>query len=115
VTHSVLFAGVQVGKGACVRNSIIMHDSLVGEEGRVEDAIIDKRCRLGPKAVVGRGDRAVVNRRFPGHLDSGITVIGKGAILPARIEVGKNCIVNPGADLASLAGHRLEDGETVPA
>jgi glucose-1-phosphate adenylyltransferase len=112
VVNSVLFAGVQVGKGARVRDSIIMHDSVVGDDAWVEHAIVDKQCRLGPKAVVGRGDPAVANRRFPGHLDSGITVIGKGATLPARIEVGKNCIVNPGADLEALAGRRIEDGET---
>jgi glucose-1-phosphate adenylyltransferase len=114
VSHSVIFAGVRIGKGARVRNSIVMADTEIGDDCRVDTAIIDKVCRLGAGAAIGRGDPSVANRRFPGHLDSGISVVGKAARVPAGASVGKNCIVFPGADLGGGPA-RVEDGETVEA
>ena len=113
VRSSVLFPGVTVGKGARVSDSIIMHDTIVGEACQVDCAILDKQCRVGAGAVVGAGDPTVANRRSPTHLDSGITVIGRGASLPPGLRLGKNCIVHPRVDLGRLGVERVADGETV--
>ncbi len=115
VSRSVIFAGVRIGRGARVRNSIIMQDTEVAEGCQVEDAIIDKQCRIGAGTVIGCGDPRVANRQNPGHLDCGITVIGKAALLPPGIAVGKNCIIHPGTDLRGREYRRIEDGDTVPA
>ena len=42
VENSVIFRSVHVGKGACVRNSIIMQDSIIGDNAIVEHCITDK-------------------------------------------------------------------------
>ncbi len=113
VENSVIFPGVRIGKGARVRDSIIMHDSAVGDGCRVEYAVIDKRCVLGPGTIIGEGRADVANRKFPGHLDCGISVVGKTVVIPGGTMVGKNCIIAPRVDLTAHGAVRLEDGETV--
>jgi glucose-1-phosphate adenylyltransferase len=113
VENSVLFAGVRIARGARVRDSIVMHDTTVGGGCRVEYAIVDKHCVLGAGASIGAGEASVANREFPGHLDCGISVIGKGAVIPPGLSIGKNCIIYPGVDLGRLGMKRVEDGETV--
>ncbi|HSB70686.1 MAG TPA: sugar phosphate nucleotidyltransferase [Candidatus Methylomirabilis sp.] len=113
VAQSVLFPGVEVKKGAVVRDSIVMQDTLVGAGCRVEYSIIDKQCRLGAGAVIGSGTGASPNRKFPTHLDCGISVIGKGVVLPDGARVGKNCIIYPGVDLTRRKVQNVDEGETI--
>jgi len=113
VSESVLFPGVHVGPGARVHRSVVMQDCVLFEGCEVEAAILDKLAVVGAGAVVGRGDGATANRRFPTHLDTGITVLGKQAVIPPRAAVGSNCLVFPGLDLAALGLAAVADGETV--
>jgi glucose-1-phosphate adenylyltransferase len=113
VENSVLFPGVRIEKGARVRDAIIMQDVVVGEGCQVEYAILDKLCVLGPKAAVGVGDAAVPNQKFPSHLDCGITVIGKSAVIRPGLQIGKNCIIGPRVDLSTQSLTRVADGETI--
>jgi glucose-1-phosphate adenylyltransferase len=92
-----------------------MQDTSVGEGCRVEYSIIDKQCDLGAGSMIGMGSGAVANRRFPGVLDCGITVVGKGVVIPAEVRVGKNCIIYPGVNLARRRLQTVEEGETVMA
>jgi glucose-1-phosphate adenylyltransferase len=96
VENSVLSPGVVVEKGAVVRDSVIFEDSIIESGAVVDLAICDKRVRIGSNAVVGHGDnKDVPNRDFPSHLYTGITLVGKGAVLPPNITVGRNCIIHP--------------------
>jgi glucose-1-phosphate adenylyltransferase len=90
VVRSVLFPGVTVPAGAEVHDSIVMHDTWLGRESRVDRAIVDKQVRIGDGAVVGEGPTGVPNAACPEHLSSGLTVIGKGAQIPDGIHVGRN-------------------------
>ena len=112
VISSVLFPGVEVAAGASVRDSVVMSDTVLGPACRVSRSIVDKGCSIGGGAVVGVGDAHVANRLSPSHLDCGITVIGKEAIVPQGFAVGTNCIVHPGVDLGRLSLRQLDDGET---
>ncbi len=114
VEGSVLSPGVVIEAGAVVRNSIIMHDARVEGGARVENVVADKGVVFGRDCFVGDpslGDS--VCKKFPTHLDQGLTVIGKKATIPKRCRVGKNCCVFPGADLGVLDIEVLEAGETV--
>ncbi len=44
VENSVLFRGVKVGKGSVIRNSIVMQDSVIGENVRLDCVITDKNA-----------------------------------------------------------------------
>jgi glucose-1-phosphate adenylyltransferase len=105
VVRSVLFPGVVVPRGAVVRDSIVMQDTLVGRDAVVDRAIVDKQVRIGAGAIVGHGDADVANRACPEHLASGLTLVGKGAVLPAGVHVGRN------ARIGAYVGEGKFDGD----
>ena len=47
VENSILFRGVKVGKGAVVRNSILMQDTNVGAKCEISCVISDKNVVIG--------------------------------------------------------------------
>ena len=114
VVNSVLSPGVMVGKGATVRDSILLHDCVIAEGATVDLAILDKRVRVGQGAVVGLGgDKATPNRQQPKHLYTGITLIGKGAEVPAGTTIGRNCVVEPYRQTGDYPGPHIATGESV--
>ncbi|RED61714.1 glucose-1-phosphate adenylyltransferase subunit GlgD [Cohnella lupini] len=46
VFNSILFRGVKVAKGAVVRNSIVMQNGIIGEDGSLENCILDKEVEI---------------------------------------------------------------------
>lgn len=108
----VLFPGVRVGKGSRIRDSILMNNTVVGPDSVIEQAIIDKTCVVDRQCRVGIGDNTA-NSEYPHLLDTGITVIGKSAVLPPGTAVGKNVLVFPEVSPTDLPGSQLKDGATV--
>ncbi len=49
VENSILFRGVKVGKGAVVRNSIVMQDNIIGENASINCVITDKYVVISDK------------------------------------------------------------------
>ena len=91
VVNSVLSPGVRVGVGAVVRDSIVMFDSVIRSGAVVDRSILDKEVVVGPGALVGDGpfaDRP--NKQEPGRLNTGITVVGKRAVIPRGVRIGRN-------------------------
>jgi glucose-1-phosphate adenylyltransferase len=100
VVNSVLSPGVRVDVGAVVRDSIVMFDSVIRSGAVVDRAILDKEVVVGPGAIIGDGpfdDRP--NKQEPGRLNTGITVIGKRAVVPRGTRIGRN--VKVAADVRS--------------
>lgn len=46
VENCILFKGVKVEKGAVVKNSILMQDTIIGENAKVAHIIADKNCNI---------------------------------------------------------------------
>jgi len=114
VVHSVLSPGVVVEHGAVVRDSIVMFDTVVRERAVLHRAIVDKDCDIGQGATVGFGDDLRPNRREPERLYSGLTLVGKRAEVPAGVQIGRNCRIDPGARREDFRRKRLiRSGETV--
>jgi glucose-1-phosphate adenylyltransferase len=111
--NSVLSPGVVIERGASVKDSIIMHDSVIRQGARVERSIIDKEVSVGEDSVVGAGDSGIVNVRFPDHVYSGLTLVGKKARIPTQCRIGTNCIVYPDILERDFPAPWLKDGETL--
>lgn len=95
VHNSILSPGVKTHRDAVISDSIIFHDTTVGEKSIIENCIVDKVVTIGDSVIIGQG-KCVPNKKFPSHLFSGISIVGKKAIIPSLCHIGKNCIVNPG-------------------
>ena len=78
----------------------------------MDRAIIDKGVVIGAGAVVGEGPLDVPNRQFPDRVNTGITLVGKSASVPAGARVGRNVIVSPDRTVDGFPSV-VESGETV--
>ena len=112
VERSVLSPGVRVEAGAVVRDSIVFNDAVIKAGAVVDRAILDKGAVVGARAVVGVGPSDVVNRDFPDRLTTGISLVGKGAVVPGGVRVGRNVIVRPDSREADFGGD-VSSGATV--
>ncbi len=116
VVNSVLSPGVRVDVGAVVRDSIVMFDSVIRSGAVVDRAILDKEVVVGPGAIIGDGpidDRP--NRQEPGRLNTGITVVGKRAIIPRAARIGRNVKVAAYVRTSDFSGRVVRSGESVEA
>src|SRR5262249_34701729 len=90
VVNSILFPGVRIEPQAVVKDSIVMHDTVVATGATLDRAIVDKDVRIGRGTRLGHGDEMTPNRACPEHLSSGLVVVGKRARLPEGLTVGRN-------------------------
>ena len=113
VQNSILSPGVRVEKGAEVIDSVIMQDSCIGAGAHLFRVIADKNTRFGAGAIVGGEEADEPNEKYPEHLYSGLTVIGKRAAVPEGLRIAANTIVEPHAGESSFASIALSVGSYV--
>jgi glucose-1-phosphate adenylyltransferase len=113
VSNSVLSPHVYVEEGAHVMDSIIFHDTTVAQGAVVHRAIIDKECHIGSGCWIGCGEDYTPNKDEPDYLNSGITVIGKGARLPPGLRVGRNCKIDPGVTEKDFSTLSIPSGSSI--
>jgi glucose-1-phosphate adenylyltransferase len=114
VVNSVLSPGVRVEVGAVVRDSIVMFDSVIRSGAVVDRSILDKEVVVGTGAIIGSGpydDRP--NRHEPSRLNTGITVVGKRAIIPRGARLGRNVKVAAKVRTTDFAKKVIRSGESV--
>jgi glucose-1-phosphate adenylyltransferase len=95
VEYSILSPGVRVARGAVVKQSIVMPDTVIEAGAVVDKCIIDKNVVIGRFAHVGYGADYTPIKEM--DMKTGITVVGKGTIIPPEIKIGRNVVV--GSDL----------------
>ncbi len=115
VENSVIFPDVFVQEDAVVRESIVFEGSTVGKGAIVDRCIIDKQVWIGPGSYIGFGDDMTPNKDEPQNLNCGITLVGKGARIPADIKVGRNCKIGCWVSDSDFTSKLIPSGESVVA
>ena len=95
VENSVLFPEVTIAKGAHVRDSIIMQNTVVGEDCEIIRTIIDEDVTVGGGCHVGGDDK--------------ITVVGQGAMLGSGLLVEAGMSVQPDCNYVNDVCERQEE------
>jgi len=114
VVNSILSPGVVVDVGASVRDSIVLFDSVIRPGAVVDRAILDKEVAVGPGAIVGEGtDFDTPNRREPGRLNTGITVVGKRAVVPRGVRIGRNVLIGESVRATDFVSRVVRSGSTI--
>jgi len=113
VEHSILSPGVQVSEGATVKDSIIMDGSEVGRDSIVERSILDKRVVVAAGCHIGFGNDFHINRNNPKLLNTGLTIVGKQAVIPSGTKLGRNCIIYDNVAEVDFPDSKVQSGETV--
>ncbi len=96
-----------------MRDSVIMNDTTIGPGVVIDRAIIDKGVYITEGAHIGVGDDNTPNRQAPDDLNTGLTVIGKSARLPAGAHLGHNVVVNPDVKESDFPSMEIASGETI--
>jgi glucose-1-phosphate adenylyltransferase len=117
VVHSVLSPGVRVERGAVVRDSVILEGTVVRAGAVVSACVVDEAVEVGEQARLGAGEALTPNESEPELLKGGLTLVGKGARIPAGARIGRNCLVGIGVgpeDFEGMAGGvNVPGGRTV--
>jgi glucose-1-phosphate adenylyltransferase len=113
VENSILSPGVRVAANAVVKYAVIMNDTVIGRESVVDFSILDKDVVVEAGSHVGTGNDYQVNREEPLILNTGLTVVGKGAKIPEGIKIGRNCAIAGGVTEKDFRGSIVQSGETI--
>ena len=104
VYRSVLSPGVVISPGAVVRESVIMNDTFIGPGAVLDRVVLDKQVVVGAGVFLGDGDfPGPANAEMPDKLNTGITVVGKGALIPPNIRIGRNVLIDADVSEAAFA------------
>jgi len=113
VSNSVLSPGVCVEKGAIVRDSVIMNDTIIKAGAMVNCCILDKEIEVGANAQLGAGKDITPNKLEPANINTGITIVGKRAHIPAGAVIGRNCRIDPSTIPDDYESIEVPSGGTV--
>jgi len=113
VVNSVLSPGVWVERGAVVRDSVIMNDTIIRAGAVVDRCVLDKEIEVGAHAQIGVGDDNTPNQLEPANINTGITIVGKRAHIPAGAVIGRNCRIDPGTTPDDYDQIQVPSGGTI--
>lgn len=113
VEHSILSPGVIVHQGAVIRDSVVMTDCVIGEGAVVDRCILDKEAVIGRGAQLGRGGVDVPNLLEPERLNTGITLVGRKARVPANVTIGRNVLIAPDVQERHFLSRDIPSGDVV--
>jgi glucose-1-phosphate adenylyltransferase len=112
VINSVIGAGVSVGKGAVVKDSIIMKNTTIGAGCRVNRSIIAEETVVGDNCVLGEGED-IPNRLNPKVYSFGLVTIGENSVIPPNVKIGLNTAVSGVTEGSDYPNGVLASGETL--
>ncbi len=113
VEHAVLSPGVFVSPGAIVRDSVVMNDAWIGPGAVLDRVIVDKNVTVGAGVQLGCGSDDTPNKLEPDKINTGITVVGKGARIPPGLRIGRNVVINADREEDAFPANEVPSGETI--
>ena len=112
VSHCVIGSGVTIGKGAVVRDSIIMNGTVIGEGCVVDKAIIAENVEIGAGCELGVGEEAP-NEKKPKIYSFGLVTIGENSTVPEGVKIGKNTAIFGPTDKSEYPDGLLKSGSSL--
>lgn len=112
IYNSVIGAGVTIGKGTVVRDSIVMKGAFIDENVTIDKSIIAENCRIGKNVVLGAGEEAP-NKLNASVYSFGLVTIGEDSVVPDDVSVGKNTAISGVTGKEDYPGGILESGEVI--
>ena len=114
VVRTIVAPGVVIAEGAVVRDSILLTDTVVEAGAVVDRCILDKESFVGAGSLVGNGEDNTPNKAAPERLNTGLTLVGRRARIPAGTTIGRNVVVRPRVTEAAFKTDKaVASGKTV--
>lgn len=112
VYNSVIGCGVTIGKGAVIRDSIIMNNTVIGDGCELNKTIVAENVSIGNNSRFGIGEEAD-NETDPHIYNHGLVCIGEKSVIPEGVTVGKNACIFGVTDAADYKDGALASGKTL--
>ena len=108
----VIGAGVTIGEGSVVKNSIIMKGATIGAGCVIDKAIIAENVMIGDNVTLGIGSDVPNNFR-PDIYNSELVTIGENSVIPDGVQIGKNTAISGVTIKEDYENGILESGGTL--
>ena len=92
VSHSILFEGVTVEKGAVVEDSIVFPGTVIKAGAIVKKAVVGESTMIGENAVIGDDNSESYNYDSK-FCSGGISLVGGSVNVGNGVKVGKNSMI----------------------
>ncbi len=92
VHNSVIGAGVIIGKGAVIKDSIIMRECVIGDNTQINRAIIAENAHIGANSALGVGEYAP-SKYDPKVYQFDLVTVGENTTIPDNVQIGKNTAI----------------------
>ena len=112
VINSVIGAGVTIGAGAVVKDSIVMKGSTIGEGTEVNKAIIAEDVVVGKNAKLGVGEYAP-SKYDPKVYQFDLVTVGERSVIPDGVQIGKNTAISGVTAAEDYHDGVLESGDYI--
>ena len=99
-------------RGAVVRDSIIMQDSVIRAGAMVNKAIIAEGVTIGEETQLGVGDYAQSRLDTKVYVFDLVTV-GENSVIPAGVKVGKNTAISGVTEAGDYPDGKLDSGDYI--
>jgi glucose-1-phosphate adenylyltransferase len=96
-----------------VRDSVIMDDTTIRAGAVIDRCVLDKEIEIGPGTQVGAGDDMTPNLLEPANINTGITIVGKRARVPADVIIGRNCRIDANTTPKDYDQLQIPSGATI--
>jgi len=109
VDHSVIGTGVTIGKGAVVRDSIIMKECRIGDGTTVDHSIIGEYSKIGDNSHIGVGEYAE-SQYDPKVYAFDLVTVGEHSVIPSNVNIGKNVAISGETEPSDYPDGSLQSG-----
>ena len=93
VINSVIGAGVTVGPGTVIQDSVVMQEAYIGSGVLIDRAIICEGAGIGDDTVIGFGEFAP-SKLDPNTYNSELVIVGENAVIPPDVKIGRNTVIS---------------------
>ena len=112
IHNSVIGPNVIIGKGAVIRDSIIMRNSVIGDGTVMDKSIIAEDVVIGKNCVLGCGEE-LPNVEKPAVYAFGIATIGEKSVIPDGVQIGKNTAISGRTEASDYPDGKLVSGGVI--
>ena len=112
VYNSVIGVGVKIGKGAVIRDSILMSGVVIGDGTVVDKAIIADNVEVGANVHLGVGEFAP-SKLNPKVYAFDLVTIGEESYIPDGVSVGRNTAISGVTEASDYPDGKLDSGDYI--
>ena len=112
IRNSVIGSNVSIGKGAVVKESILMDGVVIGEGCHIEKAIIAEESVIGKDVKIGVGQYKE-STLDPRVYAFDLVTIGEKSVVPDHVQIGKNTAISGETVLEDYPDGILESGGAI--